>query len=567
MEMVPAEVSAEPGEEEQADTPAPAPPTPLQRASSMTLDELLKHHKETHMALQERLKLLNKSLKQFDQKAARAKIETEEIRLKARAEAKKMWKGLLDRSPGSKGRASGAPGGGRGERRLHDLPADVLRRVMERLTGQKVFMVATANSALRDAQVDVGFWEERIALELREGSPPNSLARELKDAYRQRTISWARVLSTFTWLQNNDCPSNVHGTKRGPWSTRTLTVVLADLSHLLKGATTEWRRTAILQYNRVLCALLSNVNENIQEMAASCLANILQSSDGGKASLMNHGALKPLQKIMMGSARGLQKQASRALVNAWIDDAARVVFPCPSELLNFPSRTQVDGVSVGGVALGGVDWLCVEFSPSGEPTAPFPMTFSHTAEGLTGRGEDIFGAFRMNEATVNRSLQWTFGTSVDAHSAGYDEESWEGLGWSGEASRAGGEEGKGGAVHDFPELLQAMGLHDKAPEGESGAAKRDSSGGWERLTSGSASNVKDLPKERRMQVGELMEVISGSDHIELLKTYSSRNGNDHVRYVAFGDSRGLWGFWERGHYYHQHKIENCTRGAFRMWIA
>ena len=58
--------------------------------------------------------------------------------------------------------------------------------------------------------------------------------------------------------------------QRGPWSTRTLAVVLADLSHLLKGATTAWRRTAILPYLRVLCALLSNVCATLDSSVERC---------------------------------------------------------------------------------------------------------------------------------------------------------------------------------------------------------------------------------------------------------------------------------------------------------
>ena len=50
-----------------------------------------------------------------------------------------------------------------------------------------------------------------------------------------------------------------------------------------------------------------------------------------------------------------------------------------------------------------------------------------------------------------------------------------------------------------PLLSQAMGLHDQT-EGAAGAARRDSSGGVERLNGASTSSVKDLPRERRVQV-------------------------------------------------------------------
>ena len=47
-----AEVFADGGVQAQEDTPAPAPPPAIQKAAPMTLNEQLKLHKETHMALQ-----------------------------------------------------------------------------------------------------------------------------------------------------------------------------------------------------------------------------------------------------------------------------------------------------------------------------------------------------------------------------------------------------------------------------------------------------------------------------------------------------------------------------------
>lgn len=507
--------------------------------------------------------------------------------MKAAAEAKKMWKGLLDRDR-NPGAASGAASRRRetgllGSQKLHLLPGDLLRRVMERLTGQKLFMVAGASKTLLEAQHDAAFWEERIARELHEGAPSGAGARELKEAYRQRSLSWARAMSTFGWLRSRDCPSDVHGTKSGPWSSRTLAAVLAELSELLKGDTAEWRRDAMLPYARVLCALLSNTHENIQEMAAACLAHLVQSADGGRALLTKHGALKPLQRMLQGSARGLQKQASRALVNAWLDLPARVVSPCPAELLDQPHRTCKvgahgdDAQDAPGSAAGRAEWLCVEFSPSGAASAPYALSLSRSEGRLHGVGEDSFGAFRIDEATVNRSKQWAVGASVDAQSAQFELGQWDGWAWGGELARAGVEHRS--SAEQFPELLQALGLQDRSFETEGsyesaeqrvgGWARRRSSAAFERArTNGSAGSADaDLPKERRVKAGTLLEVHVGIDHVELLKTYDAQHGNDHVRYVAFGDGKGLWGFWERGHYYHQHKMDACTRGAFRMWAV
>ncbi len=62
-----------------------------------------------------------------------------------------------------------------------------------------------------------------------------------------------------------------------------------------------------------------------------------------------------------------------------------------------------------------------------------------------------------------------------------------------------------------------------------------------------------------------MRVHSGTEHIVLHKTYQDRHGDDHVRLVAFADSQGLWGVWERGRYQYQNKMDHSTRGTFRMW--
>ena len=71
--------------------------------------------------------------------------------------------------------------------------------------------------------------------------------------------------------------------------------------------------------------------------------------------------------------------------------------------------------------------------------------------------------------------------------------------------------------------------------------------------------------QSQLTSGKLLNVDGGAEYMELLKTYQNGHGDDHVRLLAFADERGLWGMWERGRYQYQHKMDECTRGAFRMW--
>ena len=68
-----------------------------------------------------------------------------------------------------------------------------------------------------------------------------------------------------------------------------------------------------------------------------------------------------------------------------------------------------------------------------------------------------------------------------------------------------------------------------------------------------------------VETGSMLDVCGGGEYMELLKTYENGHGDDHVRLLSFADARGLWGMWERSRYHYQHKMDACTRGAFRMW--
>jgi hypothetical protein len=57
-----------------------------------------------------------------------------------------------------------------------------------------------------------------------------------------------------------------------------------------------------------------------------------------------------------------------------------------------------------------VEWLCVDFSPSGGINPPYTIIMSQASSSAVGRlqghGEDSLGPFHLSEATLNRSLQW-----------------------------------------------------------------------------------------------------------------------------------------------------------------
>ena len=183
-------------------------------ASNDTMDANMRNYKEQQQALQGKLKGLSSSLRKFDIRAAEAEIEHEQVRRQARSAAALMWKGL---------KGAGVPN----RPSPFDLmPPDMINKILCFLRGKHLFMALCSSKRFDCA--DVEFWSELLLREHCEQVPPTAAARELKEMYRHNELCWSRLISTFTWLKSQGCPSDVHGTRSGPWSKVTLLAVLTD---------------------------------------------------------------------------------------------------------------------------------------------------------------------------------------------------------------------------------------------------------------------------------------------------------------------------------------------------
>ena len=57
-----------------------------------------------------------------------------------------------------------------------------------------------------------------------------------------------------------------------------------------------------------------------------------------------------------------------------------------------------------------IEWVCVEYSPNGEPGPEHRLWLSLDQSGaLLAKGADDFGAYTLRQATLNRALQWAHG--------------------------------------------------------------------------------------------------------------------------------------------------------------
>ena len=363
------------------------------------MDAHLRTHKERQNDLQNRLKGLTKSLKRFDVRAAEAEIEHERVRQQARATAAQMWKGLN----GAKVKKACA----------FDLaPPDMIMKILSFLSGPKLFI--TLSTSRRFQCLDAEFWIELISREHADPIPLEPLStRQLREIYRDKAERWSRLMCTYDWLKKQGCPSDVHGARKGPWSKVTLSHVLQDTVACTGHQAAIWRRRAIMPYLRCITCLVGSSHEGIRVLAASALANLVRHSDCGRDVLDKHAVMKPLQTMLYSNSLGQQKQATRAMINAWVDDEVAVRVGCDASYLNAPFRhTPSTGVR-------NVEWLCIDFSPSGKmnPAYTISMSTQYGADSAVGRlqghGEDSMGQFKICEATLNRSLQWMSGTCLD----------------------------------------------------------------------------------------------------------------------------------------------------------
>ena len=293
--------------------------------SDDSMEATLREHAERQEALQAKLKNLSSSLKKFDMRAAEAKIEHERVRQQAMAESALMWRGLKG------GR------GGPAQPCAFDLaPPDMVLKILGFLSGKKLFLALMASRRFHCA--DREFWAELLLREHRERFAATHSSRDLKELYRDNEMRWSRLTATFAWLTKQGCPTDVHGKGEGPWSRVTMTLVLKDAVTYTAPGAAEWRREFLLPHVRCIMALLNSSNDGIKELAASALANIICSAGDGRAMLVKHAAIKGLQKMLSSNSLGLQKQAARAMINAWIEDSMRVVEGCDASYLNCPFR-------------------------------------------------------------------------------------------------------------------------------------------------------------------------------------------------------------------------------------
>jgi len=298
----------------------------FQRAcSDDSMEATLREHAERQKALQAKLKTLSSSLKKFDVRAAEAKIEHERVRQQAMAESALMWRGL-----------KGGRGGAAQPCAFDLAPPDMVLKILGFLSGKKLFLALMASRRFHCA--DREFWAELLLREHKERFAATHSSRDLKELYRDNEMRWLRLTATFAWLTKQGCPTDVHGKGEGPWSRVTMTAVLKDAVTYTAPGAAEWRRDFLLPHVRCIMALLKSSNDGIKELAASALANIICSSGDGRAMLVKHAAIKGLQKMLSSNSLGLQKQAARAMINAWIEDSMRVVEGCDASYLNCPFR-------------------------------------------------------------------------------------------------------------------------------------------------------------------------------------------------------------------------------------
>ena len=515
-------------------------------------------------ALQQRLANLTASLRKFEVKEKEGRKQMADFK----SEVKEWYKHSTNAFNMSNSKVLG---------RSHILavPADVMTHVLKHLPGRKIFVACTACKLFVDAQNDREFWTNRIQAEFREDPPQGaSSVRAVKHVYSDRMTRWRRVEEQLEWLKAKNYPSDVNGTiAAGPWNRKALIASLHDLVEFTGPGAGQWRKDWTAGRLRCLCALLGSTHEGVQELSAAAIANVIGEGEtetcGGRHALLRHNSIKPLQRALFSNCLGIQKQAARAMVNACAELANRVTVGGDSALLHLPWRR--DEMLTNGRA----EWLCVDFTPSGEPSQPYQIVLSLSPEGrLKGHGTDSLGSFELGEATLNRTLQWMSGSCVEKElgvsSGGVGAH--DGVDGSYEAMRlketavsgAGASELLKIAGNSTPkELPGIIGKIAEATRAHSGAGpKRQGNLGFGEVVSRVAGFQA---RYNARSEGKVVSVAEGTEHVVFHKTYERRHGDDHVRMVAFSDRDGYWGFWERGRYQYQNKMEAATRGVFRMW--
>ena len=315
---------------------------------------------------------------------------------------------------------------------LDILNTDAIRRLLHFVDGKSLFACVSTCRALVQAQEDAGLWATKAMAETGDEAHYFDSAREAKRMYRNLASDWYSIVETFKWLARMGHPSDISGTRNGiPLHVRVLDSIRVALRltsrQLLPPARTRQLADASLVS---LFALMQSANATQQELATALAANLMKRDEYGRSVLVRQGALQHMKVLLKSHCIGLKKQASRLLVNALIPPQHRVMQPCYAQMMFEPHRGLSEGsgvapslpLSPGGTAGASAEqqgqesfeWVCVEFSPNGEPGPEHRLLFSTDESGsLVASGVDELGPYSLRQATLNRALQWAHGPSLD----------------------------------------------------------------------------------------------------------------------------------------------------------
>ena len=314
---------------------------------------------------------------------------------------------------------------------LDILNTDAIRRLLHFVDGKSLFACVSTCRALVQAQEDAGLWATKAMAETGDEAHFNS-AREAKRIYRNLASDWYSIVETFKWLARMGHPSDISGTRNGiPLHIRVLDSIRVALRltsrQLLPPARTRQLADASLVS---LFALMQSANATQQELATALAANLMKRDEYGRSVLVRQGALQHMKVLLKSHCIGLKKQASRLLVNALIPPEHRVMQPCYAQMMFEPHRglsegsgvaqslplspASTEGASAEQQGQQLFEWVCVEFSPNGEPGPEHRLLFSTDESGsLAASGVDELGPYSLRQATLNRALQWAHGPSLD----------------------------------------------------------------------------------------------------------------------------------------------------------
>ena len=263
-----------------------------------------------------------------------------------------------------------------------ELPGDAVRKVISVLPAQQIFLCIQAARLFCAAQDDLGFWTCLLRSEFDSAVVPGveTDVISLKRTYRERARLWSTAVETYEWLMRIGYPCDVSGTRNGiPLRQTVLDGLSATLT--LAGPGLPKPRRHHLRAIALPClgSLIQSASSAVRERATSALASLARQGQHGAPFLVRRGLQRPLRDMLFDNCLGHQKQAARLLVNALIHPSRRVLRPCFHAELRSPRRGAAPTDGGGGDA--GVEWVCVEFSPSGQAGEPHTVRMWVTAAG------------------------------------------------------------------------------------------------------------------------------------------------------------------------------------------